>query len=73
MTTIALSQLIHEAPAFLERVAQRIVAFFEGLDEARVMAQRYRAFSQMSDAQLASRGLTRQDIPRAVLELSIRA
>jgi uncharacterized protein YjiS (DUF1127 family) len=73
MTTIALSRLFHQTPAFLERVAQRFNAFFEGLDEARLMAQRFKTLSQMTDAQLAARGLRREEIPQAVLDFSIRA
>jgi uncharacterized protein YjiS (DUF1127 family) len=73
MTTIALSQLVHEAPAFFQRISQRIAAFFEGIEEARLMAHRYKALSQMTDAQLAARGLKREDIPQAVLDHSVRA
>ena len=73
MTTIALSQLVHRAPAFLERLSQRISAFFAGIEEAQLMAQRYKTLSQMTDAQLAARGLKREDIPQAVLDHSVRA
>jgi hypothetical protein len=73
MTTIALSQLVHRAPAFLGRLADRISAFFDGIDEARQMALRYKTLSQMTDAQLAARGLKREDVPQAVLNYSVRA
>ncbi len=73
MTTIALSRLFHQTPALLERVAQSVSAFFEGLDDARLMAHRFKTLSQMTDAQLADRGLRREDIPQAVLDFSIRA
>jgi len=73
MTTIALSQLIHQTPAFLQRIPQRITAFFDGIGEARVMAQRFKTLSQLTDAQLAARGLRREDIPQAVLDFSVRA
>jgi uncharacterized protein YjiS (DUF1127 family) len=73
MTTIALSQLVHQAPAFLGRLNQRITAFFDGIEEARLMAQRYKTLSQMTDTQLAARGLKREDIPQAVLDFSVRA
>ena len=73
MTTIALSQLVNEAPAFLARISQRINAFFEGIEEARLMAHRFKSLSQMTDAQLEARGLRREDIPQAVLDYSIRA
>ena len=73
MTTIALSQLVHEAPAFLQRISQRISAFFEGIEEARQLAQRYKVLAQMTDAQLAARGLKREDIPQAVLNQNVHA
>ena len=73
MTTIALSQLVHQAPAFLGRLNHRITAFFDGIEEARLMAQRYKTLSQMTDTQLAARGLKREDIPQAVLDFSVRA
>jgi uncharacterized protein YjiS (DUF1127 family) len=72
MTTIALSRLIHRTPAFLERMAQRFTEFVEGIEEARLMAHRFKTLSQMTDAQLTARGLRREDIPRAVLDLTIR-
>jgi uncharacterized protein YjiS (DUF1127 family) len=73
MSTIALSQLVHQAPAFLQRISQRIAAFIDGIEEARLMAQRFKSLSQMTDAQLAARGLRREDIPQAVLDYSVRA
>ena len=72
MTTIALSQLVHQAPAFLQRISQRIAAFFDGIEEASLMAHRFKALSRMTDAQLAARGLKRSDIPQAVLDYSVR-
>ena len=73
MSTIALSQLVHQAPAFLQRISHRIAAFIDGIEEARLMAQRFKSLSQMTDAQLAARGLRREDIPQAVLDYSVRA
>ena len=73
MTTIALSQLVNQAPALFQRISQRIGAFFDGIEEAHLMAQRYKALSQMTDAQLAARGLKREDIPQAVLDHSVHA
>jgi hypothetical protein len=73
MTTIALSRLIHRTPAFLERMAQRFNEFFDGIDEARLMAHRFKSLSRMTDAQLAARGLRREEIPQAVLDLRIQA
>jgi hypothetical protein len=71
MTTIALTRLLHRTPAFLERVAQRFTDFVEGIEEARQMAQRYKTLAQMTDAQLAARGLRREEIPQAVLDHKI--
>jgi hypothetical protein len=73
MTTIALSQLVNRAPAFLARISQRFSDLLAGIDDARVMAQRFKTLSQMTDAQLAARGLKREEIPQAVLNRSIRA
>ena len=72
MTTIALSQLVHQAPAFFQRIAAKFAAFFDGIEEAHLMAERYKRLSAMSDAQLAARGIRREDIPQAVLDYSVR-
>ncbi|MCC6890125.1 MAG: hypothetical protein IT536_16460 [Hyphomicrobiales bacterium] len=71
MTTIAL--LVHRTPALLERVAQRVGEFLDGIAEARTLAHRFQVLSQMTDAQLAARGLRREDIPQAVLDTRLRA
>jgi len=73
MTTIALSQLVHEAPAFLQRLGRSFSELFAGIEEAREMAHRYKTLSQMTDAQLAARGLKREQIPQAVLDSTMRA
>jgi hypothetical protein len=73
MTTIALSQLIHRTPAFLARIFQHITAFLDSIEEARLMAHRFKTLSQMTDAQLAARGLRRENIPQAVLDFRDRA
>jgi hypothetical protein len=73
MTTLALSQLVHEAPAFLQRIGQAFSDFVAGIDDARVMAARFKALSDLSDAQLAARGLRREDIPQAVIDQRVRA
>ena len=67
MTTIALSQLLHGTPAFLQRLGNRFSALLEGIGEARAMAERFKTLSRMSDAQLARHGMKREDIPQAVL------
>ena len=73
MTTIALSRLIHGTPAFLERIALRLTEFVEGIEEARQLAHRFKSLSQMTDAQLAARGLRRDQIPQAVLDHRVEA
>ena len=67
MTAFALNHLIRETPAFLHRLSQSCSAFFDGIGEARAMAQRYKSLARLTDDQLAQRGLTRADIPQAVL------
>ncbi len=66
MSTLVLSQLINETPAFLHRIGSRISAFLDGIDEARMLAGRFKSLSRMSDAELAARGIKREDIPQAV-------
>jgi uncharacterized protein YjiS (DUF1127 family) len=73
MTTIALAQIVHDVPAALRRFSQRLSELVAGIDEARLLATRYKALSRMTDAQLADRGLRRADIPQAVLNYSVRA
>jgi hypothetical protein len=72
MTTIALAQLVQNTPAFLQRLGRSVSGLFAGIDEARVLAHRYKTLSQMTDAQLAARGLKREEIPQAVLDFSLR-
>jgi hypothetical protein len=67
MTTLALSHLFHETPAFLQRLSLAFHAFFAGIDEARVLAQRFETLSGLTDDELAAHGLKREDIPEAVL------
>ena len=73
MTTIALAQFVHDAPAFLRRAGQSFRDVFAGIDEARLLASRYKTLSRMTDGQLAERGLKRSDIPQAVLDHSVSA
>jgi uncharacterized protein YjiS (DUF1127 family) len=73
MTTIALAQIVHDVPAVLRRLSQRVSEMLAGIDEARLLASRYKALSRMTDAQLAERGLQRADIPQAVLDYGVRA
>jgi hypothetical protein len=68
MTTIALTQLITGTPAFIGRLGQHFSNFLDGIGEARTMAEQFKTLSRLSDAQLARRGLKREEIPQAVLE-----
>jgi hypothetical protein len=66
MTTLAIAHLIHETPAFLQRLGAIFSAFFSGIQDARVLAHRFESLSRLSDAELAAHGLKREDIPQAV-------
>ena len=72
MISLALSRLIHATPAFLQRLADRVTAVLDGIAEARALAQRYQTLSKLSDAELAQRGLKREDIPQVVLAATTR-
>jgi len=65
MSTFSLSH--RTSPDFFSRVIEAVVAFFDSVSEGRRIAQRYEALSRLSDAALARRGLTRQDIARAAV------
>ena len=67
MTTLAMNHLLHGVPALLHRLGQGLSAMFQGVSDARSMADEFKTLSRMSDAELARYGLKREDIPRAVL------
>ena len=67
MSTLALSQLIQGTPAFLQRLGQRFSALIEGISEARAMAEQFKSLSRLSDAELARRGIKREEIPQVVI------
>jgi hypothetical protein len=67
MTTLALSGLLQTTPRLFTWLFGYCTAFLVGIDDARAMALRYEMLARLSDAELAARGLTRQDIPHAVL------
>jgi hypothetical protein len=56
----------HPAPAPRTRKGffRPIAEFLDGIRLARAMAHRYDVLSAMSDAELARRGIKREDIPR---------
>lgn len=65
MSTVSLTH--RSSPDLFSRVIEAVVAFFDAVGEGRRIAQRYESLSRLSDAALAKRGLTRQDIARAAL------
>jgi hypothetical protein len=67
MTTLALSTLLDTTPRLLSRLLGYWTELLSGIEQARAMASLYRDLSRQSDRELAARGLTRQDIPRAVI------
>jgi hypothetical protein len=73
MTPIALSALLAAAGRLLDSFGHYLDQLLDGIEEARVMALRYRTLAALSDRDLAARGLTRSDIPRAVLASVERA
>jgi uncharacterized protein YjiS (DUF1127 family) len=48
-------------------LSQFFADMFAGIQDGREIAVRYRALARLSPAELATRGLTRQDIPQAAL------
>lgn len=63
----ALTQTL-KAPAIrLAAFGHAIAEFFAGISEGQEMARRYEEFSRMSDAGLAARGLTREDLAREII------
>jgi hypothetical protein len=65
MSTVSLTH--RSSPDLFARAIEAVVAFFDAVGEGRRIAQRYESLSRLSDAALAKRGLTRQDIARAAL------
>ena len=65
MFTALLSRLTTDAAAALAAFGHQILALLDGVDEARAVARRYAALTRMSDRELASHGLKREDIARA--------
>lgn len=57
----------------LRRIGQRFTDLVAGIEQARLLAYRFKALSQLTDAQLAERGLKRKDIPQAVWDSTIHA
>jgi hypothetical protein len=66
MSLLALSSLIEAATHLLAALFRHTADFITRVQDARGMAVLYQTLSGLSDQELASRGLKRQDIPRAV-------
>jgi hypothetical protein len=73
MSTLVLSHLLHDIPAALRALGGRFLAFFDHIHQARLMAQRYHTLASLSDAELARRGLKREDIAHTVLAAGFRS
>ena len=73
MTTLALAQWADRVPAFFRRIGHSFTDLLQGIDDARQLAHRYQVLSQLTDAELAARGIKREDIPQAVLKSQARA
>jgi hypothetical protein len=67
MTAFSLSALLETAMRLLGELVHAWTEFLSGIRRAHAMALRYQTLSGLSDRELAARGLTRQDIPGAVL------
>ena len=63
---------LHRAPDLLRQLGRRFCAFLDGIGEERAMAEAFKSLSRMSDAELAQRGIRREEIPQAVLTLRRR-
>ena len=67
MIITLLSQLFIAPVVIVRRLGKSLAALSEGIDEARAMTERLLALSRLSDEELACLGLTRDDIPAALL------
>lgn len=65
------STVVTDTPAvhsgFLSGVVRLVGGIVSGITEGRELAARYRLLQNRSDAELATLGLRREDIPRAVV------
>jgi uncharacterized protein YjiS (DUF1127 family) len=61
--TLAFKAPVDRFAAFSRSVAE----FFAGISEGQEMARRYEELSRMSDAALAARGISREELPQAVV------
>jgi hypothetical protein len=60
------SPLIRNATALLRALGERYNAFFATVYAARDTSERFQALAQMTDAELAQRGLRRESLAEAI-------
>lgn len=65
MTALALA-LKTRAPRFAA-FGRYVADVFAGIAEGREMARRYETLSRLSDEALAARGITREELPQAIV------
>ncbi len=59
--------IIHRTLAFLAQLGHRFLDFYGRVQQARLRAQTFEALASLTDAELAQRGLKREEIAYAVL------
>ena len=65
MTALALAL---KAPALrLAALSRTVSNFFTGIAEGQEIARRYDEYSRLSDEALAARGITREELPQAIV------
>lgn len=65
MTALALA-FKNRAPRFAT-FGHYVAAVFSGVAEGREIARRYETLSRLSDEALAARGITREELPQAIV------
>ena len=65
MTALVLA-LKNRAPR-ISTIGRFFVNLFTGISEGHEIARRYEELSRMSDAALAARGITREELPQAIV------
>ena len=66
MTTLTFPSLLRATPG-LKAIGRFFTGISEGIHDAREIENRYETLSRMSDAALACRGLTRDDVPQVAV------
>ena len=67
MFSLLIFRPLHNAVAALAALADHFYGLFEVVHEAHATAARFELLSQMSDAELARRGLKREGLAQAVI------